>query len=48
MKIRFVYKQNGELIDVIRVMMNNGEVVGVEDINGIIELKGDFDIEIHE
>lgn len=48
MKLLFAYKENGELIDVIRIMITDGEIAAVEDINGIIELRRDFDIEIHE
>ena len=48
MKLLFSYKENGELIDVIRIMITKGEIVAVEDINGITELRRDFDIEITE
>ncbi len=47
MKILFYYK-NGELIDVIRIMINKGRIVAVKDINGIIELCDEFDMIIEE
>ena len=48
MKLVFAYKENGELINAVKIMVNEGNVVAIEDINGIIEFKRDFDMEIHE